>query len=71
MIGKYAFVREKREKTIVCNLISSRDVEDVYNSPLPSTILDVCRLKNVTRPWRQLLEVKDLDRKVVCLEDAA
>ena len=47
---KYAFVREKREKTIVCDIFTQRDVKDLYTSPLPSTLLDVCRLKNVARP---------------------
>jgi hypothetical protein len=68
-MGNMLLWGKKGEKTLVCDLFTSKDVEDLYISPLPSTVLDVWRLKNVTRPRRQLLEVKDLDRKVVCLED--
>jgi hypothetical protein len=65
--GKIAFIKEKRKQTLVCDLCSMNDTESYFVSPCDSKLLNICLLKNNTKFKRQLLEKRDLERKVVCL----
>ncbi|XP_071139291.1 uncharacterized protein [Mytilus edulis] len=65
----FVFVREKREnKTYLCDVISQNSLENFFENPCNSKILNIFVLKNNQRQFRRILvDNDDIQKKVVCL----
>jgi hypothetical protein len=66
--SKYAFVVEKKEENIVCDVISDRHTESVFENPADSKLFDIVYVRNVQRKSKRcLVEKSQILRKAVCL----
>ena len=67
---KFAFVKERRpDGKFVCDVVLQSDVDNFFNQPCCSKILDIVRISNtnIRAKKRVLLKTSDFLRKAVCL----
>ncbi|KAL7395525.1 hypothetical protein ABVT39_018579 [Epinephelus coioides] len=65
--GSFAFVQERREDGIVCDVIKQSRTTDFFNTPCQSKLLDIVYVKNGQVFKRKAVNEKNLIRKVACL----
>ncbi|KAF4114095.1 hypothetical protein G5714_004318 [Onychostoma macrolepis] len=64
----FAFVKEKRsDGSLVCDVIHHNDTESFFDDPCDSRLLNIVRVRDLSRAKRQLITRHTLHRKVVCL----
>ncbi len=64
----FAFVKEKRsDGSLVCDVIHHNDTESFFDDPCDSRLLNIVRVRDLSRAKRQLITRHKLHRKVVCL----
>lgn len=65
----FAFVKGKRDGSLLCDIISQNSLESFYTVPCDSKLINVVFVINLGRVWkhRRLLDVSDIERKVACL----
>lgn len=64
----FAFVQEKRgDGTLVVNVLSQDGMDDLFQDPCSSKLLNIVYVESFERAKRRLLKVEDLERKAVCL----
>ncbi|XP_041926913.1 uncharacterized protein LOC121690429 isoform X2 [Alosa sapidissima] len=64
----FAFVKEKRsDGSLVCDVIQHNDTESFFDDPCDSRLLNIVRVRDLSRAKRQLITRHKLHRKVVCL----
>lgn len=65
--GSFAFVQERREDGIVCDVIKQSRTTDFFNTPCQSKLLDIAYINNSQVFKRKQVDKKNLIRKVACL----
>lgn len=66
--GCYAFVKEKRENsTLVCDILEQSKTENYFSHPCESKLLNIAFVRTHQRMQRRLVELTELNKKVVCL----
>ena len=64
----FAFVKEKHQDgTLVCEVIHEHHTENLFESPCESKLLNIARVRDLSRARRQLITRNELYRKVVAL----
>ena len=65
----FAFVKEKRDGNLLCDIISQNSLESFFTEPCDSKLINVVFVRNLdrVRKRRRLLDVSEIDRKVACL----
>lgn len=66
---EFAFVKEKRDGSLLCDIISQNSLESFYTVPCDSKLINVVFVRNLDRErkHRRLLDMSDIERKVACL----
>lgn len=66
--GDFVFIKEKHEDGFfVCDVIRQDDTESFFYEPCDSKLLNICRVRDISRAKRRLILRQQLHRKVVCL----
>ena len=63
----FAFVREKRKKEMLCDIIRINQTENFFRNPCDSKLVNVVFVGDRCGMSRRLVERSEIDRKVVCL----
>ena len=64
----FAFVKEKRDDgKLVCDVINQRHLENFFETPCESKLLNIAVLKDFRKCKRKLLGRNEIQRKVACL----
>lgn len=64
----YVFVKEMHEDgTLVCDVLHQCKTESFFTDPCDSKLLNIVRVRDISRTTRRLISKQQLIRKVVCL----
>ena len=63
----FAFVNEKRDGTVVVDVLSPDDTADLFLDPCSSKLFNIVYVGSFERTKWKLMRIENLDRKAVCL----
>lgn len=65
----FAFVKEKRDDGILCDIVSQKSLESFFTVPCDSRLINVMYVRNWerVRKHRRLVEAEEMNRKACCL----